>query len=256
MQKIPISLVVITLNEEKNIERCLRSVPFASEVVVLDSGSQDKTVEKARRIGARVFVEPWRGYAKQKTRATALAMNDWILSLDADEALSPEAQTELQELLAGPLLKEAYAFPRLSCHLDQWMRHSGMYPDYQTRLYNRTKASWSDTNVHERIVAQDTAKLNHPILHWSFDSIAHQIETVNKYSSLRALDFKEKGKSYSSFQMVTKTISKFFETYLLKRGYRDGVPGLICSFVSAFSTFLRWAKLYEIELKAKPPSKP
>ncbi|OFZ13586.1 MAG: hypothetical protein A2Z20_04710 [Bdellovibrionales bacterium RBG_16_40_8] len=247
MQKFPISLVIITLNEEKNIERCIRSVPFATEVVVLDSGSQDKTIDIARRLGARVFVEPWRGYAKQKTRATAIATQDWILSLDADEALSPEAQEEIVALLAQPLTYDAYTLPRLCYYLERWMYHGGMYPDYQTRLYNRTNASWLDTPVHEHLVAEKTLKLKKPIFHWSFNSVAQHIETINRYSSLRAEDFKTKGKSFCAGKMMIKTASKFFEIYFIKRGFRDGIPGLIAAVVSSFSTFLRWAKLYEYD---------
>lgn len=260
MQKYPISLVIITLNEEKNIERCIRSVPFAAEVVVLDSGSQDRTVDIARKLGARVFVETWRGFAKQKIRATALALNDWVLSLDADEALSPELAQELTEILNSTIsvpvsapvnsqmLKEAYAMPRMTYYFKRWMRHSGMYPDYQTRLFNRKQVSWLDANVHERIVAKNVEYLKHPILHWSFADLSHQISTVNKYSSLRALDFKSANKKFSFFKMIFKMKTKFIETYLFKQGFRDGMPGLIASIVSAYATFLRWAKLYEIEI--------
>jgi glycosyltransferase involved in cell wall biosynthesis len=249
-QNLPISLVIIALNEQKNIERCILSAPFVSEVVVLDSGSTDDTVAIARKLGARVFVEPWRGFAKQKIRATQLAANDWVLSLDADEALSPELAEEIKKLNFSADV-DAYAMPRLTYHLNQWMYHSGMHPDYQTRLFNRKKTNWKDVQVHEHIEAKNKQKLNNNILHWSFESVTHQIETINKYSSLRAVDFKNSGKKYSSLKMMTKIISKFFEAYIFKKGYRDGVPGLIVSVVSAFATFLRWAKLYEIETNEK-----
>lgn len=265
MQRYAISLAIITLNEEKNIERCITSVPFVDEVIVVDSGSRDRTAELARGLGAKVINNPWQGYAKQKIFATSLCKNDWVLSLDADEALSPGLTKEILELLSNSdFFKEntkekteestkentveAYAMPRLTHHLGMWMRHNGMYPDFQTRLYNRKHAYWLDINVHERVVAKNITKLKQPILHWSFDGIAHQIETINKYSSLRARDFQNKGKKFSRLKMVGKMLSKFFETYVLKQGFRDGVPGLIVSVVSSFSTFLRWAKLYEIEM--------
>lgn len=253
MQKYAISLVIITLNEEKAIERCIRSAPFVDEIIVVDSGSHDQTVERARGLGAKVMIEAWQGYAKQKILATARCKNDWVLSLDADEALSPELSQEIFDLLSDSDFfkkntNEAYSMPRLTYHLGIWMRRNGMYPDYQVRLYNRQHAHWLDTNVHERVVANRIAKLKHPIFHWSFENIAHQIETINKYSSLRAKDFQNQGKSFSSFKMIGKMFSKFFETYFIKQGFRDGVPGLIVSVVSSFSTFLRWAKLYEIEI--------
>lgn len=247
----PISLVIITFNEEKNIERCIKSVPFAKDIVVLDSGSQDRTLEIARRLGARIVVEPWRGFAKQKIRATALARFDWVLSLDADEALSPEAQEEVQSLLNGEIKVDAFAFPRVTFHLGKWIYHGGMYPDYQTRLFHKQKAKWLDKPVHEKIQAENIIKLKSKILHWSFRNIMHQIETINKYSSLRAQDFSDQGKKFSFLKLVVKPFSKFIEVYFIKAGFRDGAAGLIIGFVSSFATFLRWAKLYEIERVTK-----
>lgn len=246
MNKLPISLVIITLNEEANIARCIQSVPFADEVIILDSGSRDKTLEIARGFnGVRSFYEPWQGYAKQKIKATSLAKNDWVLSLDADEALSEEAVREIVELFKTSHSCDAYTLPRKNWYCGKWMRHGGMYPDYQTRLFRRSLARWTESEVHEHVVAKNNKKLKSPILHWSFKNIVHQIETINRYSSLRAVDFEKQGKKFSASKMFVKTISKFFETYILKRGFLDGVQGLMVSFVSAFATFLRWAKLYE-----------
>jgi glycosyltransferase involved in cell wall biosynthesis len=224
---------------------------------VLDSGSQDRTLDIAKRLGARTLQEAWRGYAKQKIRATALARHDWVLSLDADEALGETAQQEILRLFAAGesgVTADAYSFPRLAYYLGRWMRHGGMYPDRQTRLYHRGRAKWTETQVHEHIEANKVEKLNCDILHWSFSDIAHQIETVNRYSSLRAQDFRNQKKSFSAFKMIFKSATKFFEAYFVKGGYRDGRPGLVAAGVTAFSTFLRWAKLYEIELdQAKRP---
>lgn len=249
--KYPISLVVITLNEEANLARCLSSVTFVDEIVVVDSGSTDKTVEIAESFGARVIKEPWQGYARQKILAVSHSKNKWVLSLDGDEALSPELNLFLSKKLASGtsdfLAIDAYSFPRKNWYMGKWMKYSGMYPDMQTRLFNKERANWTESNVHEHVVAKKTLKINVPILHWSFQSISHQIETINKYSSLRALDFKEKGKRFSFCKLFFKPISKFFETYILKLGFLDGVQGLLVSFVSSFATFLRWAKLYEIE---------
>jgi glycosyltransferase involved in cell wall biosynthesis len=252
MEKQPVSLVIITMNEEKNIERCIKSaLPLVDDIVVVDSGSQDRTVDIARRLGARVSIEPWRGFAKQKTRATALARYDWVLSLDADEALSPQALEELQNLVKSEISADAYALPRKTYHLGRWMLHSGMYPDYQTRFFNRTRAKWSDTEVHEKILAEKIVRLKSDIHHWSFASLAHHVETVNKYSGLRAQDFKNQGKKYSGFRMLVKGISKFVELYFFKRGFLDGKAGLIVSVVGSFGVALRWAKLYEMELRDK-----
>lgn len=257
MNKLPITLAVITFNEEKNIERCIRSVPFAGDVVVVDSNSTDKTVDIARRLGARISIEPWKGFSRQKTRAMALGRYDWVLSLDADEALSPEAQEEIQALFAnGEPAADAFESPRLTWHLGRWLYHGGNYPDRQIRLFHRARSKWSDTEVHERVVAvskdaHKVEKLKAPILHWPFENVAEQVATINRYSGLRAEDWAKQGKRFGALKMAVKTVGKFFEVYFLKRGFLDGIPGLINAFVASFATFLRWAKLYEKSLPSK-----
>lgn len=246
MDITPISLVIITLNEEANIERCIRSVPFAKDIVVLDSGSQDRTVEIAKRLGARVRIEAFRGYQKQKIRATAMALHDWVLSLDADEALSPESQEELKELLSRPLEYDAYEFPRLSYHLGRWIRHGGWYPDRQIRLFHRARAEWSEGHVHERLVAKKTYTLKHPILHWVFKDLSDQVQTNNEYSTLGAKDLLAKGQQFSLWRLVTKPYVKFIETYFFKRGFMDGVAGFVIAVSAAYSVFLKYAKLWEM----------
>lgn len=252
MTKLPLTLAVITLNEEKNIERCLRSVPFAGDIVLVDSGSTDKTVDIARKLGARISVESWKGFSRQKTRATALGRYDWILSLDADEALSPELQNEIIALFAnGEPTVDAFESPRVTWHLGRWLYHGGNYPDRQIRLYHRARAKWSDTEVHERVNAKNVQSLKSAIMHWPFANVAEQVSTINRYSGLRAEDFSKQGKRFSPAKMFVKTVGKFFEAYVVKRGFQDGVPGLINAFVSSFATFLRWAKLYEKQLLEK-----
>lgn len=245
----PYSLVIITLNEEKNIEKCIRSVRGAAEVIVVDSGSQDRTVEIARSLGAKVIQKEWMGFSQQKTFAAEQASHDWILSLDADEALSPEAAQQIEEIMGHDLSAvDGFEFYRRTYHLGRWLTHGGNYPDRQVRLYNRRNAHWLKTNVHERIIAKNVVSTKTDILHWPFArGLFDQIATVNKYSDLRAIDFNEKGKKFSCLKMLLKTVSKFIEIYLLKRGFLDGRAGLISAMVSSFATFLRWAKLYEIQ---------
>lgn len=245
----PITLTVITLNAESDIARCLKSVPFASDVVVVDSGSTDRTVEIAESLGARVFREEWRGFGPQKRRATELAKYDWILSLDADEALSPESQNELQTLFASalPLDVEAFAFPRLSFHLGRWIRHGGWYPDWQIRIYNRRHANWSTASIHEKIEAQRVRKVKAPIQHWVFKNLSDQIQTNNRYSSLGAEELVKSGRGFSLFNLFVKPQVKFLECYIWKRGFLDGIPGLIIAVGAAYSVFLKWSKLWEIQ---------
>jgi glycosyltransferase involved in cell wall biosynthesis len=245
----PLSLAVITLNESANLERCLKSVPMADDIVILDSGSTDGTRELAKSLGARVFNEEWRGFRAHKQRATDLCKNDWVLSLDADEALSPEAQNELKALLSGDADKfDGYEFPRLTWNLGRWIRYGGWYPDLQLRLFNRTRASWGGgEHVHERVEAVHVQRLASPILHWAFRDHAHQVATNNRYSGLGALELQRRGKKFSLLRLIFKPISKFLETYVVKRGFLDGLPGFIIAVGAAYSVFLKFAKLWELE---------
>jgi glycosyltransferase involved in cell wall biosynthesis len=242
-----LSLVVIAKNEEANIARCLDSVPFAAEKLVLDSGSTDKTVEIAKAHGARVEHRDWQGFYLQKKAATEMAQSDWILSLDADEALSPELATEIKNLLASGPTADAYAMPRLSYHLGRWIRHGGWYPDWQIRLFDRRKAAWQTGEIHEKIKAANVAKLTSPIRHWVFTDIADQVETNNRYSSLGARQLHKEGRKFRLLMLIIKCKSKFLETYIWKRGFLDGLPGFIIAVGAAYSMFLKHAKLWEIQ---------
>jgi glycosyltransferase involved in cell wall biosynthesis len=254
VEKFPISLVIITLNEEQNIARCIQSAPWVDDVVVLDSKSQDKTREIAKSLGARVVVEEFKGYVAQKRIATELAKHDWILSLDADEALSPESQEEVLALLKNGELNstnKGFEFPRLSYHMGRWIRHGGWYPDYQLRLFNRKRAKWEGGHVHERVKSSETARLSEPILHYVFRDLSSQVETNNEYSSRGAQDLFDKKKCFSIIKLIFKPISKFLETYLVKKGFLDGLAGFIISVGAAYSVFLKFAKLWEIERSQK-----
>lgn len=245
MQKLPLSLVVITLNEEKNLKRCLQSAPFVSEIVVLDSGSTDKTKEVAESMGAKFVYEKWRGFGGQKAYAVELASYDWVLSLDADEALSEDLQLEIQNNFIKFNEQTGYQIPRLSFHLGRWIRHGGWHPDYQLRLFNRKFSKWSLSDVHEKVISPNIDHLKHNILHWVFEDLGTQVQTNNKYSSLLAKGLIEKNKSVSGGKIIIKTIVKFVELYVFKKGFLDGVPGLIIAIGGAYSVSLKWSKLWE-----------
>lgn len=247
MSDSKVSLVIITLNEENNIERCIRSAPWVDDIVVVDSGSTDKTVELAESLGARVFVEEWRGYRLQKIRATELAKYDWVLSLDADEGLSPDLNKKLQEMkTTGQLTAGGYESPRLTYHLGRWIRHGGWYPDKQIRFFNRQKCKWSAGHVHERIEGENIQPIDQPIYHWPFPTLSEQVQTNDEYSSLAAKDLWDQGKKFSLAKLLFKPVSKFIETYLFKRGFLDGLPGLIISVGASYSMFLKFSKLWEM----------
>ncbi len=245
--KLPLSLIIITLNEEKSIKDCIESVPFASDIVVLDSFSKDKTKELAAICGARVFDQEWLGYGPQKIKATELAKYDWVLSLDADERLSPESQVEIQNVFSKLTPETGYQLPRLSYFLGRWIRHGGWYPDYQLRLFNRRHSGWSDSPIHEHVVASSTLKLKNPIRHFVFKSISQQVITNDKYSSLQAQQLKAQKIRFSLFKLMTKPWVKFIENYVFKLGFLDGMAGFIIAVGSGYSVFLKHAKQWELE---------
>lgn len=249
MEKRPISLVIITLNEDENIARCIESVPWADEIIVLDSYSKDKTREIAADFGANVHVQEFLGFRDQKQKATDLAKNDWIISLDADEALSLGLSQEILQVFdAGP--KHAgYRMPRLSFHLGRWIKHGGWYPDKQLRFFNRKKATWGGGHVHEKINCADVGNLNNNLLHYVFRDLKHQVDANNRYSTLGAQDLFDRKKKFSFVKLIFKPISKFIETYIWKLGFMDGLPGFVISVGASYSVFLKFSKLKEMWMK-------
>jgi glycosyltransferase involved in cell wall biosynthesis len=259
MNKLSLSLCVITLNEETNIRRCLSSVPFALDIVVLDSGSTDNTKNIAQSLGARVFDEPWRGFGPQKQRSVELAQNDWVLCLDADEELSSELQGEIYHLLSSSSLSyNGYRIPRRSFHLGRWLYFGGWYPDYQTRLFSRSRLQWSDDALHESVKGENIGTLDAHLNHYPFEDLADQVQTNNKYSTIGAETMLKSGKKVYFWHLVIKPWVKFVELYIFKKGFRDGVPGLIVAVGGAYSYFLRFAKMWEKTYLSKdaPPTNP
>lgn len=242
-----ITAVVITKNEQDNIARCLQSLAFCDEIIVLDSMSTDGTAEIARKFTSKVFVEPWRGYVEQKNRANDLSSNDWILSIDADEVVPVELAQEIKRAVTLPT-KSAYSMARRTIHLGRWIRHGGWYPNRLVRLFRKSHGTWEGTELHEYWKSSgDVGVLNADLLHYSFKDIADQVDRNNRYSSLGAIELSRRGKRFTGLVLFSKSITKFFETYFLKRGYKDGYPGFIISVSAAYSVFLKWAKLWEIE---------
>ena len=247
--KQPITAIVITRNEESNIERCLRSLAFCAEIVVVDSGSTDRTRELAKRFTHKVYDLPWAGFAAQKNNALAHAGHDWILSVDADEVVPPDLAEEITTLFrAGPPAVAAYSVPRKTIHFGRWIRHGGWYPNRLVRLFSKHQGRWEGEELHEAWITQGrVASLVHDLEHYSFSDLADQVSRNNRYSSLGAAKLQRKGSSFSSFWLLIKPTSKFLETYFVKRGFLDGYPGFIISVSAAYSVFLKWAKLWELE---------
>ena len=252
MNKVKLSIVVITLNEEANIERCLKSVQWADEILVYDSGSVDATVKIAQSLGAKVISGPWLGFGPTKNKAMLLAANDWIFSVDADEQVTAELENEIIEKLnkigVTNDLDLAFKIPRLSFYLKHWVRRGGWYPDYQVRLFNRKVNNWTLTAVHEKVHAKSYIQLKNHLNHYVFRNIEHHIKTNNKYSSLMAQEMFLQKKKFSMFHFLTKPTVKFLECYLLKLGFLDGWVGFFIAKGAAYSVLLKWSKLKELEI--------
>jgi glycosyltransferase involved in cell wall biosynthesis len=236
-----ISATIVTLNEERNIARAIGSLRCADEVVVVDSGSTDRTREIAARMGARVIEEPWRGYAGQKNFAACCAANDWIISIDADEELSEELAAEIAQLKKEGTRFHGYSFPRLAQYLGRWIRHSGWYPDRKVRLYNREKAEWVGEYVHESVRVNGTSgELQGDLLHYTCASLSEHLRTLDRYTSLAA-----RGTAVSLTRLAVDPAWTFFRTYVLQRGFLDGRQGLAIAWMAALYTFLKYAKACE-----------
>ncbi|MFN7918601.1 MAG: glycosyltransferase family 2 protein [Bryobacteraceae bacterium] len=238
-----ISATIITLNEERNVARAIESLRCCDEIVVVDSGSNDRTIEIASNLGARVIETPWLGYAAQKNYASDQAANDWVLSIDADESLSEALEAEIWHIKkAGPEY-DAYTMPRLAQYLGRWILHSGWYPDRKVRLFDRRKARWEGDYVHESVrVTGTVGSLESNLLHFTCDSLAEHLRTMDRYTTLAAEQLIDQKIAVSWHMLVFDPLWTFFRTYFLKQGFRDGVEGLCIAYMAAFYNFLKYAK--------------
>lgn len=239
--------VVITKNEEANIHDCLASVAWIAERIVVDAESTDRTVELARAAGARVFVRPWPGFGPQKNYAMDEAGAEWILIVDADERIPQPLQAEIRSRIDAwrPGDPEAYEIPRRNYFYGAWVRHAGVYPDYQIRLVRKGSARYNDVPVHENLVVQGpVGRLTHPMDHFTERRIRDHFRKFGLYTTLAA---QEKGRTVcrvSAIDLIFRPLVVFTKSYLLKQGFRDGVRGLIVSGFASMYTFVKYAKLW------------
>jgi glycosyltransferase involved in cell wall biosynthesis len=238
-----ISATIITVDEEHKIARAIESLRCCDEIVVVDSGSCDRTVEIAQNLGVRVVESPWPGYAKQKNVAAAEACNDWILSLDADEVLSEALEAEIWQLKkAGPEF-DAYTMPRMAQYLGRWILHSGWYPDRKVRLYDRRKARWVGEFVHETVEVEGTVgHLKSNLLHYTCDSLSEHLRTLDRYTTLAAQEVVARGHKITLSNLIFEPAWTFARTYFFQLGILDGLEGLIIANMAATYTFLKYAK--------------
>jgi glycosyltransferase involved in cell wall biosynthesis len=243
-----LSVCVICRNEEPNIRRCLESATWTDEIIVVDSMSQDKTVEIAREYTDKVYQKAWPGYVDQKNFAVSKASGSWILSVDADEEITATLRNEILDEIKKDDAKDGYRIPRRSFYQGRWINHSGYYPDRQLRLFRRERGHWTGGRVHERVDIQGSiGDLKEDLLHYPYKGIiSGQLQTVNSFSSLIAEDMHERGKRYHISMLFLRPIFKFFEIYLLKLGFLDGLAGFIIAVTSAYAMFVRYVKLREL----------
>ena len=238
-----ITATIITLNEERNIARAIESLRCADEILVVDSGSVDRTVELATNLGARVIEANWRGYSAQKNWAAEQAAYDWILSLDADEALSEALEAEIWSLKKGEPRCDAYTMPRLARYLGRWILHSGWHPDRKLRLYHRAKAHWVGDFVHERVeVSGRVGRLESNILHFTCDSLSEHLKSLDRYTTLAAQELAARKIKAPMTRLILDPPWAFLRSYIVQRGFQDGLEGLIIAHMAALYTLLKYAK--------------
>lgn len=238
-----ISATIITLNEERNIPRVIESLRCCDEIVVIDSGSDDRTAEIAAKLGAKVVETHWRGYAGQKNFASEHATHDWILSLDADEALSEALEGELWQIKKNGPDCDAYTMPRMAQYLGRWILHSGWYPDRKVRLFDRRKAKWVGDYVHESVrVNGRVGHLKENLLHFTCDSLSEHLRTMDRYTTLAAAQIIDQRRKVVWSDLVVNPAWTFFRTYFLQRGFLDGTEGLAIAYMAAIYNFLKYAK--------------
>lgn len=257
MVRARLSAVIIAKDEERNIARALASVAWAGEVVaVVDAESSDRTEALALGAGARVEVRPWRGYVATKNEAAALAAGDWILSIDADEEVTPELRGEIEAIVSSDEgAADGYRFPRRNHYWGRWIRHCGWYPDLQLRLWRRGRGRWVGGRVHERVEVQGRIGRTRAALnHFTYDSIGRHLRTMERYSDLSARDRFEAGRRTNALLLALTPPWQFFRSYILRGGILDGTPGLVVSALAAYYAFLKHARLWELQSGARTPS--
>jgi len=238
-----ITATIITLNEERNVARAVESLRCCDEILIVDSGSTDRTVELAEKLGVRVLEAGWLGYAAQKNWAGDHATNDWILSLDADEALSEALEAEIWNLKKSGPEHDAYTMPRLARYLGRWIYHSGWYPDRKVRLYRRDKAKWVGDFVHESVQASGrVGHLESNILHFTCESLSEHVKTMDRYTTLAAQELAARKLKVPLTRLIVDPAWTFVKTYFLQGGFLDGPEGLTIAQMAAFYSFLKYSK--------------
>jgi glycosyltransferase involved in cell wall biosynthesis len=251
---VKISAVIITYNEERNIERCLKSVEgIADEIVVVDSYSTDETEQLCLAAGARFLKHTFEGHIQQKSWAAGQASYDFILSLDADEALSETLKKSISDV-KNNWHADGYTFSRLNNYMGRWIKHCGWYPDVKLRLWDRRKGDWGGNNPHDKVIMKEGSSIKRikgDLLHYSYYSMKQHLDQINKFTEIAAMEGFDKGKKSSFFMAVIKGTWKFNRDYFFKLGFLDGYYGFLVCYLSAYTVFIKYIKMNELKKAGK-----
>ncbi len=251
---IPISVCIITLNEEDNIRRCLSSLDFADEIIIVDSGSTDNTTVIAREFSkTQIYYRKFDTYINQKNYCKNLAKNEWVLALDADEEISNDLRKEILTLTINSVENlSGFFIPRLSFYMGKWIRHGGWYPNYQMRFFRKECGEFSGLLVHETVsIEGKTSHFKNPLSHYSYRNISDHLKFIDRYSELCAVEKFNKGKKSGLSLAIAEAIWKFISMYIVRFGFLDGKVGLIIAILGSYYNFLKYIKLYEMNRKKK-----
>jgi glycosyltransferase involved in cell wall biosynthesis len=241
--------IVITKNEEKNITSCLDSINFLDEIIVVDSGSTDNTIELAKKLTGKIYTPPIENVTQKRKYSLEISSNDWIIFIDADERISPELKNEIASLQnsSREAFVSGYYINRKNYYFGKWVKHCGIYPDYHIRLFNRKNSEITDRIVHEGIIVKgETARLDSPILHYTVDDMAHLIRKIDYYSTMQSIEYFGKKKKVSKTILVGKAISAFLRVYISRGGFKDGFRGFLVSLSDSLVNFLTNLKLLKL----------
>lgn len=246
-----LSVAIITLNAQRSLEGCLQSLFFADEIVLVDAGSTDETLAIARRYGAKVISQQWLGFGKQKQIAVAHTTYKWVLCIDADERITPPLQESIQRTLTKPS-SAAYRLTRRNRFLGKWLSHGEGYPDYTVRLFDKTQARWSDDIVHEKVLVPGaTGTLSGDLLHESEDGLLQYLAKQHRYTALQAQALYDSGERARFSKIMLSPLTRFLKFYVIRQGFRDGLPGFIHVALGCFNGFMKYAQLFELHYLAQ-----
>lgn len=246
-----LSVTIITLNEESNIKDCLESVKWADEIVLVDSGSKDKTIEIACTYTDKVIIKSWEGFSIQKNFALQNTSNEWVLSIDADERVTPGLRDEILSLLSDAPEMDGYFIPRRNFFLTKEISNCGWYPDYQMRLFRKSKTKVDSRKVHEGfLVTGNTGYLNNPFIHYTHRNLHDTFKKINEYSTLEAEELYLQ-KEAKPMNMIINPAAAFLGHYISRKGYKDGVPGLMVSLIHAATKMMTYMKMWDLQKKEK-----